>query len=263
MTETLKSVLIVDDQPNFARTLGYGLEQEAYTVEIVGTVDDAIGRLQRGATPMFILADRMLEGEAIEERELKRLSEAANDSHIVIYTFEDELEEKQKYVILDRGAVRVLGKQDVEKMVTDIKLLTQEFDELIGISSELQAFTSEREKIAAALVGSNVGLTVIDSHYRCWFANAIMEDIIGRPCSGELCWRLCHSHSVSSGPCWGCSIRQVLESGRSVDRLVLTRSADGSVKWLSTRSTPIHATGTDKIIGVREGITEDTEEIVK
>ena len=207
MSEGKKSVLIVDDQENYASILKFRLEQEKYQVETVRSVNSAIDLLQRGASPMFILADRMLEGEAIEQRELKRLSEAATDSQIVIYTAVEELTEAQKYIILDKGAVRVLGKQLVDKMVDDIKLLTQEFDELISISRELQAFTTEREKIAAALVGSDVGVTIIDSHYRCWFANAAMEKIMGRPCSGELCWRLCHSHAVSSGPCWGCSVR--------------------------------------------------------
>jgi len=257
-----RSVLIVDDNKEFAGLLKDLLEKADYRTEMVFSVDSAIESLISDDKPMFVLCDRMLEGEAIEIRQLRRIWRAARGPFVVIYTTFSDLTQEQIYEIQNRGAIRVIDKKAVDRIVADIELLTQEFDELIDISNELNIFTSERGKLAAALVGSDVGVTIIDRYFHCWFANEAQERIVGQPCSGSLCWRLFHSHPVKSSFCWGCTVNEVFQNEKPIERLFLSRFADGSVKWVSVRSTPIFGNGTGDIIAVREGVTEATDVIV-
>jgi CheY-like chemotaxis protein len=262
--EQRRSILIIDDNRDFAEPLKLLLEREGYDVSLAFSVDDGITLLEHSVNPMFVMADRILEdGEPIEIRELESLSEASGDSYIVIYTTISEPTDEQIFNIMSKGAVRVIKREEVEGFVANIKLLTREFDELIEISSELQKITSERSKLVAALVGLDVGLTVIDRYFYCWFANDAQERIVGKPYSGNLCWKLFHHHPVSSGPCWGCPVKELLASSKPVERRFLSRFADGSVKWVSERFTPIRDSETKEVIAVREGVTEVKDTIVR
>ena len=264
MFETQKrSVLVIDDNASLAKMLEELLSDQGYHAESVTSVEHAIALLEKPFNPMFILADRMLGQGPIEEYQLEQLSSVAQDSHIVIYTTVDDLTNQQMYRIYDRGAIRVIDKRGANHLVQDIKLLTREFDELIEISHELQVLTSERSKLVAALVGSEVGVTVIDRNFHCWFANDAQERIVGQPCSGNLCWKLFHRHPVASGPCWGCTVSQAFEANGSVERLFLLRFANETVKWVSVRSIPILDEETGAAIAVREAVTEAKNTIVE
>ncbi len=260
--ETRKSVLIIDDQKKFADALATALSREQYKVNTANSVDEALLAV-KSLTPSFILADRLMEGEAIETRDLERLAATANGALIIIYTRVSELTQEDIWRIQSHGAIRVIEKKQADRLVRDIKLLTQEFDELANIADELDSATRERSKLVAALVGSEVGVSVIDSHFHCWFVNSVLERIVGQACSGNLCWTQLHGHAAESGACWNCTVKDVLATGRPASGLFLNRYANGSVKWVDILSTPFYLPDTKKVIAVREGVTEASDEIIR
>ena len=259
-----RNVLIIDDDVRFPKMVAFYLRRAGYDITIANSVDSAIQHLAAGLTPTFVLADRMLsEGEEIERRELARLCASCPGVFVVIYTTVSTLTLEQEYQIREQGAIRVIDKKlEADALAEDIKLLTQEFDELIELSQELRTETQERSKIVSALVGTDVGLTIIDAHYHCWFANASQEYLIGgRACNG-LCWRLFHKQEITAGPCWGCTVREVFQSHKVVDRLFLAKFTSDSTRWVSVRSTPIWRKTGDSVIAVREGVAEASKEYI-
>ncbi|MGH9428803.1 MAG: response regulator, partial [Terriglobia bacterium] len=141
------SILIIDDTNSLPSLLTAKLTTEGYEVSSLRSVPEALEHLKQNENPTFILADRMLD-EPIEVRDLGRLCEAAPSSKVLVYTAQ-ELSEEEHYAIRNSGAYRVLDKKAVKQLVENIKLLTQEFDELLELSNELQAATAERSKIMA------------------------------------------------------------------------------------------------------------------
>lgn len=259
------SVLIIDDSKNFARRFAHQLESIGYIVETVDSSKNALKFLGEQSNPTFIVADRMLQGNLIENGDLNTLAKAAGSSHIVVYTQKADLSEAEIRYIQSQGAKRVLDRSEMSKLVKDIGRLTKEFDDLLELAHELTNFMKEREKLVTALVGADVGVTVIDNEFQCWFANAAQERFVGGHASGGLCWQRFHGHPASAGPCWGCTVARVMKTREKVDRLFLSRFRNGFTGWVSVRSTPIlggngvygeSGSGEPRVIAVREGVVE-------
>ncbi len=260
-------VIVIDDLV-FGSILVEALADTGYEAVHVRSVDEAVHHIWSNGAPRFILSDRQLDGEPVENSALGVLQETAPGSFIIVYTKMDELPPETIYALLDRGALRVINRDRADKIAGNIKLLTHEFDELLELSQALRSAGLERRKIAAALVGTGVGVTVIDRNCHCWYANSTQQQLTGMDSTDGMCWRLFHGHPVAVGPCWGCTVSGFFDESvtpqyeQPVERLFLSRFANGKVTWVWVHSTPILSEETQKPIAVREGVLEATPELV-
>jgi signal transduction histidine kinase/PAS domain-containing protein len=232
-------------------------------VEHVPSIEEALALLKDGHTFTFVFADRILQGLEIE-RNLVSLRKAARNAHLIVYTQESELSPSQRAEIHAAGAIRVLGKKRVDELVEDIAVLLREFADLLELREEIGAATVERSRLVAALVGSNIGVSILDTHYHCWFANEKQKAIVGGSPVGFPCWLRFHDHPLVSGVCYGCAVAEVIASGKATERPFLAKMSDGSVRWVSVRALPIFSREEPgRIIAVREGVSDDTEMLVR
>jgi ActR/RegA family two-component response regulator len=248
-----QSILILDDNEKLARQLAFALAREGYDVKHSTNVEAVLEDLRKSASPTFILADRLLE-EPIEQRNLERICEAAPSSKVLVYTRREDLGEDTYFDILNRGAFRVLDKSAISKLINDIKLFARELAELTDLAAKLEEAASDRSKIMAALVGSDVSVSVVDKHYRRWFQNDAPERSAGGVCRTTRCRTASFGGFSAPRRCWGCTVSRVLDGGKAVEDICLNRSEDKSLNWLAVRSTPI--IGQDQsILAVREAVT--------
>lgn len=235
--QTNESILIVDDDALFRTTLSRALTDLGCTVQSVPDFETAKVELFQGLRPFLVFADRKIGGCDVEKQHLSEIKRIWPEAHVIVYTRLEDLTVQQERFILSQGATRVLDRSHVADSVD--KLL-QEFQELRGVSSALSDLTGSRKNVVSLLVGADVGVTVIDKHYVCWFANKAQEEMVGRPCAGGLCWTLFHGHPPEAGPCWGCEIREVFKTERPTHRIILAYLPTGSISWQSVQCKPIH-----------------------
>jgi GAF domain-containing protein/CheY-like chemotaxis protein len=250
-------MLIIDDDKEYSALIADSWTHAGYETALVTSVADALKHMTNSDfKPRVILADRMLKGVPIESHSLESLSNAAQSigAFIVVYTRINELTTGDIWAIQHAGATRVIEKTVPEKLIDAVNAITKELDELWYLQQQLDLLGQERSKLVAALVWTDVGVTVIDDNYHCWFANEAQSQIVGRDCARGLCWCSFHERPAQCGPCWGCTVTEVLKSGEPADRMFLSRFADGSMKWVSVRSVPIKSEETGETLGVREGV---------
>jgi len=256
-----KAVLVIDDKAAYGRTLCEFLEDIGdgeYSAAAVTTVDDALAYISLKGEPTFILADRELaDGELIETSGLQKLKDSLFRAVVIVYTQVHELSPIDKCKILGAGAVRVLDKSEARRLAEDATICQGEFEELSEIRSALADLTrQERREFLAALLGANVGLTIIDREGICWFETQEHREITGQDTVElpTLCWPSFHGAAARNGPCWGCNLPEVFKNEGVVERLFLSRYVDGVVGWVSVRSTPVFSKQGD-MIAVREATT--------
>ena len=184
MEQSSVSVLIVDDSRSYSRSLARQLTRAGYTVFTVNSMADALAFMSHQGNPTFVIVDRQLEGNPVENGDLGKLIRVAGQSHVVVYTQKDELTESQIRHICSQGAKRVLDRTEMLGLVDNIGKLVREFDELLELASELADLISQRRKLMTALVGADVGVTVIDTEFYCWFASPTYERFVGGRASG-------------------------------------------------------------------------------
>jgi CheY-like chemotaxis protein len=258
-----RAVLLIDDNEAFGRRLREALSVQGYTVAVCGTVDEVVARLKEGPAPPFILADRMLAGVAIERGGLQALRGVLRaDQIVIVYTNVADLTAEEAYELQEKGATRVLDKVQIDALVEDVGRVEVEFRGLLALADELRSITEERARIAAALVGANVGVAVIDRNYKCWFANAELERLVGGQCASTLCWRGLYGVPVALGRCWGCAVAAVFAGASQAERLMLCRFRPGVTRWVQVRSSPVCVDGVSGPLAVREAVCELSEEAV-
>jgi signal transduction histidine kinase/CheY-like chemotaxis protein len=261
MSETATTVLLIDNEERYRSELAALLRSKGYVVVDVSTILEAGQYLRANDPPTFILADRKLETGNIETEGLSDLRLLGGGAHVVVYTRLDELTPAQRFTIRGAGAIRVLDKNDITKLVDSIAVFTSQLDELLDLSRHLQRLGSERSTITSALLGADVGVTVVDKEFHCWYANSVQERLVGRPCGSGLCFMLFHGHPAVGGRCWGCTVAQACAEKKSVQRLFLSRFASGALKWVNVLSTPVQS-ARGEVIAVREAVTEVTDTTV-
>jgi signal transduction histidine kinase/CheY-like chemotaxis protein/RNA polymerase subunit RPABC4/transcription elongation factor Spt4 len=260
--DTKHPILLLDDRKAPREVLAKLLSKD-FLVVAVETAAEACEKLKAGFCPTFIFADREAQdGTMVEDKALPELKRLAPDSLIVVFTREKELSRRDYYAIRAAGAVRILDKKTMGEQIDDIKAVTKEIEELLELRSALEQATISRDILLAAVTGADVGLTIIDRHHHVWFANEAQTRIVGGLCSGGLCWNLFDGHPTEMGPCWACGLRQVFETGKTVERVTLTRMKSGRTLWVSVQTTPIHAKDGTTIIAAREAVSPHAEAIV-
>jgi PAS domain S-box-containing protein len=259
-------ILVIDDDELFREEFQRALEDCDCEVHAHCDLESAQTDLTSGVNPSLIFADRKIRGEPIDKRLLNHVRQFSPGSHVVIYTRIDELSAAYVSELLTRGAVRVLDRSEVTDSVEKI---VRECTELRELSSALDELIRGRSDLVTALVGSNVGVTMIDRQYNCWFANNRQHELIGGRCMGGLCWRLFHDQPAEAGPCWGCGIRDVLDEAISketaIHRIILSHLRDNRVLWLSVETKPVRGSdgrviaGTEAVSILDDGFVQNME----
>jgi CheY-like chemotaxis protein len=272
------SILIIDDTDSLPEVIAKKLSKKGYRVDTVHSVSQARDRLKLAAPPTFILADRILENGPIEDRELVGLCKEAAivSAEVLVYTDQSNLSEAKQYEILNKGAYRVLNKDDVDKLRDDVDILIRDFSDRTDLTEELNADTSEeRSKFITALIGADVSLSVLDDRYLHQYSKTAPELLSKNAprsfgesplervgiCQSQ-CWLAQRDQHPERRKCWGCTVAEVFKSGRTVEGLFLNRQANGSVNWVDVQSKPIKSRSTGNIIAVREGVTEASDVVL-
>jgi len=266
MCEHRETILVIDDDDLFREQLQNALEDLGCRVVAFSDLESAQKDLTSGFNPSLVFADRRIRGEAIESRLLRGVRQFSPGSHVVIYTRIDELSAVDVSKVLSMGAIRVLDRSEVAGSVEKI---LREFTELRELSSALDELTRGRSDLVTALVGSDVGVTMIDREYNCWFANNRQQELVGGRGTGGLCWCLFHDQPAETGPCWGCGIRdttdEALSKGIAIHRIILTHFRDDRVVWLSVQTKPIRDSdglviaGTEAVSKLDDGFVGNME----
>jgi signal transduction histidine kinase len=271
------SILIIDDTDFLPEAIASKLVKKGYTVNVVHTVAEARVYLKGPEPPTFVLADRILEIGPIEVRELVGLCRLASvvSAEVLVYTDRDNLSEEKQQEILNKGAYRVLNKDDVEKLKEDVDVLIKDFDEQAELTEELNADSSdERSKFITVLIGADVALNVLDDNFRHRYSKSAPQPLGDQTmetngnstpqrlgvCQSQ-CW-LTQRHERTITKCWGCTVEEVFKSGTTVEGLFLNRQLDGSVNWVDVQSKPIKSPSTGNTIAVREAVAPATEVVL-
>jgi signal transduction histidine kinase/DNA-binding response OmpR family regulator len=271
------SILIIDDTDELPEVIAQQLTDQGHIVYRVHTVAQGKEYLKRPDPPTFILADRILELGPIEVRDLVGLCKEASavSSEVLVYTEQNNLSQEKQYEILNKGAYRVLDKDDVDKLRDDIEMLLRDFDERTDLMEELNADTSEeRSKFITALIGADVSLNVLDDKYRHRYSKTAAEllsktgeEPLSKSAPEHIgicqtqCWLAQFNQPAVPQKCWGCTVAEVFKSGKPVEGLFLNRQANGSVEWVDVQSKPIKSR-TGNTIAVREAVAEASEVVL-
>jgi CheY-like chemotaxis protein len=260
------SILIIDDTDRLPLSISSKLVKRGYEAHRVHDVAEGINYLRSSPPPTFILADRKLESGPIEQRELRILCTAAEavSAEVLVYTSKD-LSDHDRSEILKKGAYLVLDKDDVEKLVSNIDDLIQDFDEILQLTSELKTASGERSKFITALIGANVTLSFLDHNFRprhiATFRERLNETEIDLQSAGicqNQCWLAAGESCASAPKCWGCTVAGVFSSKKTVEAQFINRQSNGNFTWVDVQSIPIKSKK-DVVIAVREAVTEAGE----
>ena len=99
-----------------------------------------------------------------------------------------------------------------------------------------------------------MGVTIIDEEFYCWYANEQQRSLVQGPCARGLCWNEFHERPADSGPCWGCTVSEVIAKGQERERVFLSRFRDKSARWVRVRTKPV-LNREGKTIAGREAIS--------
>src|SRR6185503_3212656 len=100
-------------------------------------------------------------------------------AEVLVYTDRDNLSEEKQHEILNKGAYRVLNKDDVEKLKEDVDILIKDFDEQAELTEELNADSSEeRSKFITVLIGADVALNVLDDKFRHRYSKSAPQPLL-------------------------------------------------------------------------------------
>jgi CheY-like chemotaxis protein len=244
-----RSVLIVDDQQSMRSEIKHDLEMNNFTVAERAGYTAAVDYLSENPTA-FVLLDRLLSTGEVENRGLKEICDVAGGATVIVYT-EREMSDAQKYHIRELGAARVIKRADIPP---NMQVFSRELKEMMDLSDELGSIRGERNRIVAVLVGIDVGVTIVDKEFHCWFANEQQNRLVGTECRGGLCWKLFHDRPGEWGPCWGCIVERSIRTGHDYERVFLSRFRDGNLGWVRVRTKPVKDSA-DNTIAAREAVS--------
>lgn len=116
-----KKILLVDDEPDILKVIGFRLEKAGYQVVLASNGKDGVDMAQR-ESPDVVLLDVMMDGmDGFEV--CKRLKQANSAQKIVIYT--------AKVDGVNAAKARESGADDFTVKTADLKYILEVIDRLI------------------------------------------------------------------------------------------------------------------------------------
>jgi len=255
--DTLVSILVVDDNKETRRSLSDLLTHNKYSITEASDKKEALRILETGEiNPSFVLVDQIMDGPETGMNLVKEIRKRWSDIFIVMYTANPRIEDWQKWQAIHAGAHRYIRKASAQELLRDVDEIIRDMRELQQLTQEFKEITHERMAMASALVGLDVGVTLIDREYRILFTNRQQIEIVGANKKvSSPCWTYLHDYPVEQGPCTFCIVKATLESQKSQTRDFLFRVASDKLEWVKVHTVPIFAQnpdGSKRVIAVKE-----------
>ena len=223
-----QGILIVDDDADYREHLVNELSADYETVVGAETGEAAIAILaEKTSGFQFAVVDHQL-GDGLDGIETTRqLVTVAPQIYPVVFSNvhvdTSPGVTECKYRALEAGAYRYLEwKAEQEDRKKDIRDFVSEIEHLTTLSDWISRFFQARAAAPSLLTQLNIGMDIIDRHFKVWFMNERMREIIGlfgpdlpkEPCS--------HWHGYTYSPCFGCLVQESLYDGTSHERIFLS-----------------------------------------
>lgn len=246
-------LLLVDDTLHTLNALAGLLRDVGYRVHEAASARAALATLEKlGKQVSFVFLDQVLDGVVDGGTRLARMiAERHPEMFIVMYTADAQIDDIRRWEALNAGAHRYIRKASAAELLADVDEFIEDIAELRELTEQIEEIANARQAMFSVLVGLDVGLTIIDREYRVWFANRHKVGV-GLPRSRVRCWTFFHGHSAESGPCFGCLIRKVFESGQPQRTFMLAPEENGTLRWFRHEALPVRRLDSDRVIAVRE-----------
>ena len=226
-----QGILLIDDDFDYREHLAEELRTDYETVVGAGTGEEAIKILSEDPSRFqFAVVDHQL-GKGLNGIETTaQLVNIAPRIYPVIFSNVpvDPLNTtpentKNKFKALEAGAYRYLEwnveQKDRKKDIYDFVL---EIEQLISLRDWISNFFEARAAAPSLLTQLNIGMDIIDRHFKVWFMNERMREIIGlvgpdlpkKPCL--------HWHDYIYCPCPGYLVNKSMNDGESYEKIFLS-----------------------------------------
>ncbi len=222
-----QGILLIDDDCDYREHLEEELRADYGTVVGAETGEEAIKILSEDPSRFqFAVVDHQL-GKGLNGIETtEKLVNIAPRIYPVIFSnvpvdTSPEIIEC-KFKALEAGAYRYLEWNVYQKdRKKDIHDFVSEIEQLTSLRDWISNFFEARAAAPSLLTQLNIGMDIIDRHFKVWFMNERMREIIGligpdlpkKPCS--------HWHDYPYCPCPGCLVNLSLTHGISHEKIFL------------------------------------------
>lgn len=221
-----QGILIVDDDDAYRERMVRELSVDYETVVGAETGEEATRILAEDPSRFqFAVVDHQLDmkkGELDGIQTTEQLVKIAPRIYPVVFSnvrvvTSPEIA-KHTYKAMEAGAYRYLEwKTEQKDRKKDISDFVSEIEHLANLSEWISRFFEARASAPSLLTQLNVGIDIIDRHFKVWFMSERMREIVGlpgptlprEPCS--------HWHGYTHCPCVGCLVKKSLVTGESQD----------------------------------------------
>ena len=220
------SILLVDDDNAYRDELASQLRENYSRVEVAGTGEMAIDMVKENPKKFqFAVIDHKLGSGLDGIATTKELVKINPGLYPVVFTnLADNDMLKYKYEALKAGAYRYL--EWSKKRDKDIKDFVKEINQLEQLSQWIKTYYDARTEAPSLMTQLDIGMDIIDHHYKLWFMNERMRKIIG--ISGTCLPRaFCADwHELKVVPCPGCLVKECFDGKTPEPKIFLSHLRD-------------------------------------
>ncbi|MGF3522725.1 MAG: PAS domain S-box protein [Candidatus Bathyarchaeia archaeon] len=223
-------VLHVDDDSSFLEISKEILQTENnFEVDHALSVDEAFQKLKGGVYDVVVADYEMPKKDG-----LYFLGELKKSKDIPFILFTGKGREEVAIKALNLGADYYLNKQGSPQTVYGelahaIRLLAER-------AKTRYELAWQRDILESVTANVGAGLAIIDKNYRIVWANRLMENIVGSPVAGKLCYS---TFNNLDDVCPDCGVKKVLEGALFDSHVFQTVDKDGNPVWVELIVTPI------------------------
>lgn len=255
-TSNMTKLLLVDDNPQIRESFASLFSSKGYTVSVAGSVEEALDLARNDLALSFVLLDHVLDGTPESGMiAATKISSIRPDIFIVMYTADPYINNELRWKAMAAGAHRYIRKANANELLRDINDFLRDFRDLKEITYQFERIAAGTLEMTSALVGMDIGITLIDKEYRVWYANKAQTDIVGvANIVGAPCWVKLKGYPVEYGPCVNCSAKEVFNSKVTITRAYLSRFPSGKLGWIQVQTSPVFSEGdgnSRRVIGAR------------
>jgi signal transduction histidine kinase/FixJ family two-component response regulator len=241
------TVLLVDDDSSFRKSLKELIEIEGYAARDFSTAEEAIEFLKREgpSAAQYAFIDYYLRPTVPNAQQARALNgidatrellKVSPNLRVVLFSAKTHLPGEER--ALEAGACRVAIKRDEEDLRTFIADLIRELEELQELARQAQLDRDQRERIAATVESLAVGMLLIDREAVPWACNRQWREIEGKtdPLAHPL-------HTLADSVRKDHSRRELFEQAiqgtETKNGLALCAVMDGRLRYLHTWARPV------------------------
>jgi len=224
-----QGILIVDDDEEYRQHLVTELSEDYKVVAGASSCSEAVGLLtQRSSEFQFAVVDHRLANGPDGIETTSKLVEVAPNIYPVVFSnvpvdTSSPRIMKYKYEALTAGAYRYLEwKVEQERRNKEIQDFVREIEQLVSLRDWISDFFMARATAPSLLTQLDVGMTIIDRHYKTWFMNEPLRRMIGLRGTDLPPGPCVSCHGFTYYPCDGCLVQCTLADGKVHDAIFLS-----------------------------------------